>query len=46
MTVAHMLEMPFYHPAVEEGLRTALHDLDTKLRARLRAGQAVLGKAA
>jgi hypothetical protein len=37
-----MLGMPFYHPTVEEGLRTALHKLDTKLR----AGQAVVGKAA
>jgi dihydrolipoamide dehydrogenase len=27
MTVAQMLEMPFYHPVVEEGLRTALRDL-------------------
>ena len=33
MTVAQMLEMPFYHPVVEEGLRTALRDLDAKLRA-------------
>jgi len=33
MTVAQMLEMPFYHPVVEEGLRTALHDLHGKLRA-------------
>ena len=32
MTVAQMLEMPFYHPVVEEGLRTALRDLDAKLR--------------
>ncbi|NJD87317.1 MAG: dihydrolipoyl dehydrogenase [Betaproteobacteria bacterium] len=32
MTVASMLEMPFYHPVVEEGLRTALRDLDAKLR--------------
>jgi dihydrolipoamide dehydrogenase len=32
MTVASMLEMPFYHPVVEEGLRTALRDLDSKLR--------------
>jgi dihydrolipoamide dehydrogenase len=46
MTVAQMLEMPFYHPAVEEGLRTALHDLDTKLSARLRAGHAAASKAA
>ena len=32
MTVAQMLEMPFYHPVVEEGLRTALRDLDARLR--------------
>ena len=32
MTVTQMLEMPFYHPVVEEGLRTALRDLDAKLR--------------
>jgi len=33
MTVAQLLEMPFYHPVIEEGLRTALHDLHVKLRA-------------
>jgi dihydrolipoamide dehydrogenase len=33
MTVARMLEMPFYHPVIEEGLRTALSDLDVQLRA-------------
>jgi dihydrolipoamide dehydrogenase len=27
MTVEQMLEMPFYHPVVEEGVRTALRDL-------------------
>lgn len=32
MTVAAMLAMPFYHPVVEEGLRTALRDLDARLR--------------
>jgi dihydrolipoamide dehydrogenase len=32
MTVARMLEMPFYHPVVEEGLRTALRELDAKIR--------------
>jgi dihydrolipoamide dehydrogenase len=31
MTVPQMLEMPFYHPVVEEGLRTALRDLDARL---------------
>ena len=35
MTVAGMLEMPFYHPVVEEGLRTALRDLDARMRASL-----------
>jgi len=32
MTVTQMLDMPFYHPVVEEGLRTALRDLDAKLK--------------
>ncbi len=32
MTVAQMLTMPFYHPVVEEGLRTALRDLHARLR--------------
>ncbi|MFT5644997.1 MAG: dihydrolipoamide dehydrogenase [Janthinobacterium sp.] len=27
LTVAQMLDMPFYHPVVEEGVRTALRDL-------------------
>ncbi|RXJ73460.1 dihydrolipoyl dehydrogenase [Veronia nyctiphanis] len=31
MTVAQMLEMPFYHPVIEEGVRTALRDLNAKL---------------
>jgi dihydrolipoamide dehydrogenase len=31
MTVDTMLTMPFYHPVVEEGLRTALRDASTKL---------------
>ncbi|MDX1636164.1 MAG: dihydrolipoyl dehydrogenase, partial [Marinobacter sp.] len=31
MTVSEMLEMPFYHPVVEEGVRTALRDLNHKL---------------
>ena len=31
MTVARMLEMPFYHPVVEEGLRTALRDAAARL---------------
>jgi len=39
MTVAQLLEMPFYHPVIEEGLRAALHDLRVKLRA-VQAGKA------
>jgi dihydrolipoamide dehydrogenase len=31
MTVHEALFMPFYHPVIEEGLRTALRDLATKL---------------
>ncbi|WP_107688442.1 dihydrolipoyl dehydrogenase [Neisseria wadsworthii] len=32
MTVPQMLDMPFYHPVIEEGLRTALRDVMSKLR--------------
>ncbi len=32
MTVAQMLRMPFYHPVVEEGLRTALRELDAHIK--------------
>jgi dihydrolipoamide dehydrogenase len=32
MTVDEMLEMPFYHPVIEEGLRTALRDVKHELR--------------
>lgn len=31
MTIDRMLEMPFYHPVIEEGLRTALRDASHKL---------------
>jgi dihydrolipoamide dehydrogenase len=31
MTVEQMLGMPFYHPVIEEGLRTALRDLAAKI---------------
>ena len=37
MTIEEMLEMPFYHPVLEEGLRTALHDANAKLPAARRA---------
>jgi dihydrolipoamide dehydrogenase len=33
LTIADMLKLPFYHPVVEEGLRTALRDAYTKLEA-------------
>lgn len=35
MTIDQMLAMPFYHPVIEEGLRTALRDTAAKLDARL-----------
>ena len=31
LTIAQMLAMPFYHPVVEEGLRTALRDAEARL---------------
>ena len=31
LTIPQMLAMPFYHPVVEEGLRTALRDAEAKL---------------
>jgi dihydrolipoamide dehydrogenase len=37
MTIEQMLEMPYYHPVLEEGLRTALHDVNAKLRVARRA---------
>jgi len=33
LTIAQMLEMPFYHPVIEEGLRTALRDADAQVQA-------------
>jgi dihydrolipoamide dehydrogenase len=33
MTVQEMLAMPFYHPVIEEGLRTALRDAAAQLQA-------------
>lgn len=32
LTVDQALDMPFYHPVVEEGIRTALRDLNANLR--------------
>lgn len=31
MTVSEMLDMPFYHPVIEEGVRTALRNLNRNL---------------
>ena len=39
MTIATMLDMPFYHPVIEEGLRTALRDAAAGLQTRAEAGQ-------
>jgi dihydrolipoamide dehydrogenase len=32
MTISQMLDMPFYHPVIEEGLRSALRDVAAKLQ--------------
>ncbi|WP_423200117.1 MULTISPECIES: dihydrolipoyl dehydrogenase [unclassified Cupriavidus] len=43
LTIAQMLAMPFYHPVVEEGLRTALRDAETRLaEARAARGEVKL----
>lgn len=39
LTVAAMLDMPFYHPVVEEGVRTALRDLALHLQHESPAAQ-------
>jgi len=39
LTVEGMLAMPFYHPVVEEGLRTALRDANSKIQADLKRGE-------
>ncbi len=36
LTIEQMLAMPFYHPVVEEGLRTALRDAHTRLETSTR----------
>ncbi|ABM61428.1 dihydrolipoyl dehydrogenase [Halorhodospira halophila] len=33
MTVDRMLDLPYYHPVLETGIRNALHDLKHKMRA-------------
>lgn len=39
LRVTEMLEMPFYHPVIEEGLRTALRDLHDKLKLGPESGE-------
>ena len=34
-SIESMLEMPFYHPVIEEGLRTALRDARRQLEQRM-----------
>lgn len=42
MTVTQILELPFYHPVLEEGIRTALRDLNYKLHKGAPAPEACL----
>ena len=42
MTIPQMLDMPFYHPVIEEGLRTALRDVN----ANLHLGKALMDRCA
>lgn len=39
MRVGDALRMPFYHPVIEEGIRTALRDLQSKLHLSRERGQ-------
>jgi len=42
LTVQEVLELPFYHPVLEEGVRTALRDLHHKLHMGSTAGNSCL----
>lgn len=42
LTVQEVLDLPFYHPVLEEGVRTALHDLRRKLRKGSSGGDSCL----
>jgi dihydrolipoamide dehydrogenase len=46
MTVDQMLEMPFYHPVIEEGVRTALRALHAELAKGAAADSAMAADAA
>jgi len=41
LTIDHMLQMPFYHPVIEEGLRTALRHAAIELNAAAEISAAV-----
>ena len=43
LTVADLLRTPFYHPTLEEGLRTALRKLSDQLPARSKSDLISLG---
>ena len=43
LTVFEMLRMPFYHPVVEEGLRTALRDAAGKVKSRVERREVSFG---
>ena len=45
-TIAQMLDMPFYHPVVEEGLRTGLRDAQAKLDTQTKPNSAALERRA
>jgi dihydrolipoamide dehydrogenase len=36
LTIGQRLEMPYYHQVLDEGLRTALRDVNAKLRVATR----------
>ena len=45
LTIAQMLQMPFYHPVVQEGLRTALRDAQARLEQAQTRPEAILAVA-
>ncbi len=46
MTVQQAIRMPYYHPVVEEGIRTALRDLGSRLKLEARAEELDCGPGA
>lgn len=37
LTVFEILQMPFYHPVIEEGIRTALRDMSKKIKSKAKS---------